>query len=266
MRISVNLANRPYADLGPAIKRLRIAMAVLVLVGIGLALGLHAFHRKAEDARAREHSLDAKIAQITQERKAYEDLMHEPANAQLLVQAAALNRLFEEKTFSWTLAMEDLEIVLPGGVQVNTLEPARDKNGRITLHLRVVGPRDRTIDLVKNLEHSRHFVLPRIAGESAETGAGPNEKQEPVSASNRVTFELLADYNPADSSDHRPVKKVESEPAPAAAEHPGMPPAPPRAAHATVLPAAPGQRPGPGRQTYTGQSQPPSKPHPGGPR
>jgi type IV pilus assembly protein PilN len=264
MRISLNLANRPYADLGPAIKRLRIAMAVLVLVGIGLGLGLRAFHQKAEEARARERLLDARIAQIAQERKSYEDLMHEPANAQLLVQAAALNRLFEEKTFSWTLAMEDLEVVLPGGVQVSTLEPARDKNGRITLHLRVVGPRDLSIDLVKNLEHSRHFVLPRIVGESSEAGTGPNEKLAPISASNRVNFDLLADYNPADSSDHKPVKKVESEPAPSAAERGAGSAAAPRPAHPLVLPAAPGQQPG--RPAYTGQSHPKPSPknNPGG--
>ena len=38
-----------------------------------------------------------------------------------------LNQLFDEKTFSWTLAMEDLETVLPGGVQVATLDPTRDQ-------------------------------------------------------------------------------------------------------------------------------------------
>ncbi len=45
----------------------------------------------------------------------------------MLLQAQALNKLFEEKTFSWTLAMEDLETVLPGGVMVSTIEPIRDK-------------------------------------------------------------------------------------------------------------------------------------------
>jgi len=54
-------------------------------------------------------------------------------NDALLKQVAALNQLIDEKTFSWTLAMEDLETVLPGGVQTNTLEPVRDpKTGIIT--------------------------------------------------------------------------------------------------------------------------------------
>ena len=45
--------------------------------------------------------------------------------------------------------MEDLETVLPSGVQVTTLEPIRDKDGHITLRLRVLGPRDRSIQLYR---------------------------------------------------------------------------------------------------------------------
>ena len=65
MRVAINLASRPFADLAPALKNLRIAMGALALVAVGLALGLHALHDKAEAARARAHSLDGKIAQIT---------------------------------------------------------------------------------------------------------------------------------------------------------------------------------------------------------
>ena len=198
MRITLNLATRPFADLGPAIKRLRIAMGVMALASILLGVGLYLLHHKAEEARARAHSLDGKIAAISAERQGYINLMAQPANAQLLTQVAALNKLFDKKTFSWTLAMEDLETVLPGGVQVATLEPQVDeKTGVISLHIRVIGPRDRTVELVQNLEHSRRFVLPRIIGENAETSGAPGEKLEAVSASNRVNFDLLAQYNVA---------------------------------------------------------------------
>ena len=46
MRITLNLATRPFADLGPAIKRLRIAMGVLAVAAIGLGLGLHAIDQQ----------------------------------------------------------------------------------------------------------------------------------------------------------------------------------------------------------------------------
>jgi type IV pilus assembly protein PilN len=208
MHISLNLATRPFTDLGPSIKRLRIAMAVLALIAIALGICLHVFHRQAEEARARDLSLDSQIARITKERQDYQNLMRQTENAQLMVRIGALNQLFDEKTFSWTLAMEDLETVLPGGVQVSTLEPVRAKDGSITLRLRVLGPRDLAVNLVRNLEHSKHFLLPRIVGENAESSSGPNEKLEPVSASNRVNFDLLADYNPATTFESRKSEKT----------------------------------------------------------
>src|ERR1700728_3429137 len=155
MRVSLNLATRPFADIWTALKRLGIAMAVLAAACLLGALGLHLFDRQADEARAREHSCDGRLSSIRAEREADESMMHLPANARLLNQAAALNELFDEKAFSWTLAMEAMETVLPAGVQVSSIEPIRAKDGHITVHLRVVGPRDRAVDLVSNLERSR---------------------------------------------------------------------------------------------------------------
>jgi type IV pilus assembly protein PilN len=253
------------------VKRLRIAMAVLAVLSIGLGLGLHFLHHKAEEARARDHSLDGEIAAITHERQSYEALMRQPDNAQVLAEAANLNRLFDEKAFSWTLGMEDLETVLPGGVQVTTLEPIRDKQGLITLRLRVVGPRDRAVSLVQNLEHSRHFLQPRIVTESSEVSGQPGERLEPVSASNKVNFDVLADYNPA-------VQEVKHEAEKKGADDSAGKPKTPR--KPAVAPQGVNPRPGgPGlrRPPLTGFAQPPAtgvarpghpiaKPNAGGPQ
>lgn len=273
MRITLNLATRPFSDAGPALKRLRIAMGVLVVVAIGLGIGLHEFHQKAEQARARERAIDDKIAAIARERQSFQDLMRQPVNSDVLAHAAALNLLFDEKAFSWTLAMEDLETVLPGGVQVSNLEPIRAKDGQITLHLRVIGPRDRALELVKNLEHSKHFVLPRMVGESAEANGGPGGQElQPVSASNRINLDLLADYSSSSAEEIKLVAKPEK----SAAAAPEKPEAgtvtasrPGTSADFThpnqTLPTKPTARP-----PYTGISRPSlapvrrPKPNPGG--
>ncbi len=209
MRVAINLASRQFADVAPALKNLRIAMGALALVAIAMGFGLHALHDKAEAARQSAHSLDGQIAQITHERQQYQAMMQQPDNARTLQQAQNLNQLFDEKSFSWTLAMEDLETVLPAGVQVNTLEPTV-KDGQISVRLRVVGPRDRDVELVENLEHSRHFLLPRIVGETAESQGGPNQRPEPVSASNRVNFDMLADYTPGALQERKSARKAEA--------------------------------------------------------
>lgn len=243
MRVAINLASRPFADIAPALKNLRIAMGVLALAAIVLLLGLHAVHDKAEAARARDHSLDGNIAQVRQEQQKYQAMMRQPDNARTLSQAENLNRFFDEKSFSWTLAMEDLETVLPAGVQVTTLEPTV-KDGQISVRLRVIGPRDRDVELVQNLEHSRHFLLPRIVGENAESAGGPNQRAEPVSASSRVDFDVLADYSPGTADERRLAKEK------AAAK-----------AHNKEEGAA-----APARSPYTGMSRPhaPVQPHRGG--
>jgi type IV pilus assembly protein PilN len=266
MRITLNLATRPFSDLGPAIKRLRIGMGALALLSILLGLGLHAIHQKAETARARDHSLDGQIARITQERQGYQDMMRQPDNAQLLKQAAVLNKLIDEKAFSWTLAMEDLETVLPGGVQVTQLEPARAKDGHITLHLHVVGPRDRAVDLVRNLEHSKRFLLPRIVGENAQSTEGAGQHLEPVSASNRVDFDVLAEYSPASAEERKANHRLTLK----AVGSKDLSQRTPRSAHPHPLTG-----PGAGRPPYTGPevASPdhkypprPANPAPGGPQ
>ena len=181
----------------PKIKLLRVVFGSLSLIAVVLCLCMIFIHQKAEKARAQDRVLDSQIARINQERQGYQVVMHKPENAQLMDRIGELNQILDEKAFSWTVAMEDLETVLPAGVQVTTLEPARDKNGDTTLHLRVIGPRDQALNLVRNLEKSRHFLLPRIVGENFENNGGPNDKFETVSASNRFAFDLLAEYNPA---------------------------------------------------------------------
>lgn len=206
MRISLNLATRPFTDLGPILKRLRIGMGVLVLVAGGLLLGLHFFHQKAEEARAREAAVEVQIARLRAEHAGYQNLMQKPQNSEVLEEAQNLNQLFGEKSFSWTLAMEDLETVLPGGVQVTTLEPSRDKDGNISVKMRVLGPRDGAIKLVQNLEHSRRFLAPRIIGESSDANENPSQRMQPVSASSKVNFDILADYNPPSAAERKAPK------------------------------------------------------------
>ncbi len=196
MKISLNLATRPYADQGPALKRLRVGMAVLVVVLAGLSWGLLHFHEAAQRMAAQEDTLKQAIAGVRREEQGYQAQMQQPANAKVLTQAGFLNELFAEKSFSWTAAMEDLERVLPAGVQVTAIEPARGKDGRLTLRLRVSGLRERSVAMVRNMEHSKRFGSPRIAGENAENASAQGDLQ-PVKDAGRVSFDVLAEYNPA---------------------------------------------------------------------
>jgi len=209
MRISVNLATRPFVEIRPLLARLRIVMGLLALLAIGLAFGLNSVNARAKVATAEMDSLKARTAAFQQERAADEARMKQPDNQSVLERSQFLNAVFAAKSFSWTAVMMDLERVLPPGLQVTSIDPVVAKTGEVSIRLRVTGDRDRAIQLVRNLETSQRFTSPRLGGESALTsdkanaiGRGASGGVRNVSAGadesfgNGVEFEIFSGYNP----------------------------------------------------------------------
>jgi type IV pilus assembly protein PilN len=207
MKITLNLASQPYVDLRSVLKRLRLIMLALVVLAIPLFLLLKSAEKKAQSATARVNRLQNHVLSLEQQQQSYEALMRQPQNAAVLAEASYLNGLFRQKAFSWTATMTELETVLPEGVQVLSLDPEILKNGEVVIHLRVSGPRDRAIELIQNLEKSRHFASPRLAGETLAQNSGPNNHFEPISASTPVNFDILADYRPLTQTEKAAAKK-----------------------------------------------------------
>jgi type IV pilus assembly protein PilN len=195
MRISVNLATRPFVELRPLFARLRIAIAALCLLVAGLAFWLHTLTAQAGAADTKMNALKAKTLEYQQERQSNEARMRQPQNMAVLERSQFLNDLFAKKSFSWTAVMMDLERVLPAGVQVTSIEPATSKTGEVNIRMRVSGDRDRTVQLVRNLEKSQRFVAPRLAGESAQAQEAGRASTSPV-APGAVEFDILSGYNP----------------------------------------------------------------------
>ena len=54
MRISVNLASRPFVELRPFFARLRILMAILAVIAIGLGVAMHFERQKLTVGRGRD--------------------------------------------------------------------------------------------------------------------------------------------------------------------------------------------------------------------
>ena len=196
MKISLNLASKPYVDVRSILKRLRILMGILLVLALPLWLLQRAEQKKAQAATARVHAVEDNVRRLRKQQQSYRELMGEPQNAAVLTQSDFLNSLFRRKAFSWTATMTDLETVLPTGVQVLSIEPVVAADGEVTIRLRVSGARDRAVELVKNLEKSRHFASPRLAGEALTTATGPNTAMQPINAAISVNFDILADYRP----------------------------------------------------------------------
>ena len=213
MRIQLNLASRPFVELGPVYLRLRILIALLALIAAPLWFLLAAEKRKAAEAHARLAAVEQKIQAIESQRQAFQAQMQEPKNAAVLSQSQFLNQVFAQKAFSWTAVMMDLENVLPSGVQVLNIDPVITKDGKVTIRLRVSGAHDRGVDLVRNLEHSHRFLAPRLARETAESNQN-GRPVEQVSATSNVNFDLLAEYNPLPETAEKPAATASPKSAP----------------------------------------------------
>ena len=109
MRISVNLANRPFVELRPLFAKLRLAMVVLGVLAVGLGFALHSLNAKATAAQAQMNALKAKTQRYQHERQVNEARMRQPQNMAVLDRSQFLNAVFARKSFSWTAVMMDLE-------------------------------------------------------------------------------------------------------------------------------------------------------------
>ena len=84
MRISINLATRPFVELRPLFARLRLVMAALVLLAVGLGFGMHTMQQRARVDEAQMRELKVQTSVVENERRANETWMLEPQNLSLI--------------------------------------------------------------------------------------------------------------------------------------------------------------------------------------
>ncbi len=226
MRITVNLATRPFIELRPIFLRLRIFMAVLGVLALGAVVATHILQKKLDIAEAQIDAVHAKVVAAQDEKRSNERRMREPDNAAVLSRAHFLNALFLRKSFSWTAIMMDLETVLPTGVQVTSIEPEPTSDGDVMIRLRVSGDRDRAVQLVRNLERSKRFLAPRLTCEATQTKESGGQSNS-FAANNGVNgapagveFEILANYNPLPPGEPYASQKPEEKEKAAEAQEP----------------------------------------------
>ncbi|SDF58141.1 fimbrial assembly protein [Terriglobus roseus] len=211
MRVSINLATRPYVELDRLLKQLRIAIAALAVLALALGVWLYFQSAKARQQQKELNALRTQEQKLLVERNTNEARLRQPGNASTLSRNQFLNTLFQRKSFSWTAVLMDLEDVLPEGVQVSSIEPVLTSSGEVTIRMRVLGQRENTVQLVRNLEKSHRFIAPRLAGEAQQTAQrnastmGANGLPQPAAvvtgvnglpAISGVEFEIVSGYNP----------------------------------------------------------------------
>jgi len=220
MRISINLATRPFVELRPLFARLRLTMAALAVTAVALGVGLHYMNARARTAEAQMDALKSRTAALQTERQRNEARMMQPQNRAVLDRSKFLNTLFASKSFSWTSVMMDLERLLPAGVQVTNIEPAVTPEREVNIRLRVSGDRERAVELVRNLERSQRFQSSRLTNETAQTEDRARLMPAAQGTPGGVEFEISSRYVPLSGQDQKaPALKDKGTEKPASSNH-----------------------------------------------
>ncbi len=171
MRITLNLASRPFFEMRPVLLRLRLAALALCVLAVAFFLLLRGLEIKATKAQATVQHWTAATQALQQEWQQDQSLMREPSNAATLNRSQFLNQMFRQKSFSWTTALMDLELVLPQGVQVININP----------------------------QMTNHFLETLVSGETADIqGEGRAGFRPTMTESTDVNVDILAEFNPGD--------------------------------------------------------------------
>lgn len=167
--LHLNLASRPFKD-NRAIYTLATALTLISLfLLVNNAQTAIAYFSNTEETRAeiakiereteaegrREEAVRARVARVNQKA--------------LNSHVAFINTQIEERAFSWSALLDDLEGVMPADVRLTSLNPSVSKDGEITLALACESKQsDGLVRLINNLFANPNFDRPTPQQEATD--------------------------------------------------------------------------------------------------
>ena len=211
MRLKINLASTPYENA----RRFYVQWGFLLIILVALTAFLVAAATRTWRA---DHALSRSIAEerdrlqkLNEQEKADLAILAQPQNSDVRDHSQALNALIVRKSFSWTRIFNDLEKMMPTQLHVVSIAPQLSPSNQLQIRMMVAGSsRDKAIQLVQNMEKAPDFQNAQIVSENSLT------ERRQGTASDEVTFNIVAEYFPSTSADS-------SASAPATAEEDGNP-------------------------------------------
>jgi type IV pilus assembly protein PilN len=197
MRLRLNLASQPYAEVRRFMARWTALLAIVVVISGVLVYFAASALRNWQTARQQRAEVEAKVAERDQLRAQAQAYLNQPQNRDTRDKSRFLNELIARKAFSWTQVFSDLEKLMPVGLHVVSVTPAVNEDSQLELKMTVNGrSRDRAIELVKRLEDSKHFTSAQITDErnSAAAASGPGGGRAGVQPGDVAQFQISAVY------------------------------------------------------------------------
>ncbi len=189
MRLNVNLATRPYEDLGTFLRRWGVLTLLLALVTGGLVYySVHNWQASA-DVNRQIARMEDEMGRLDKDRAVAQATLDLPQNKTIVEQSKFFNNAIQRKALSWTRVFMDLERIMPSQLHVVSITPELNKENQLLLHLQVAGQsREKAIELVRRMEESPTFKNAELHNETMLKEAN---------RSDMVQFEITSLYVPS---------------------------------------------------------------------
>jgi len=171
MRFTLNLATRTYIN-SPQVNLIMWSVGIVLIVGLA-GLSFRAIQNSGE-----QQKLQTALAELEARVKASAKGVSAKEYQALLGRIKAANDIIRRKSFNWVGFLDRLELVLPDGVMVTSLEPSPNDG---TLKISGVAGNFRSMrGFLENLEDSRFFTDVYLL---SQTEAKVDETQKGISFS-----------------------------------------------------------------------------------
>ncbi len=188
MRVHINLATRPYEDVGQFYRTWGALLALVVLITAALVGLVLSSYMGARTVGKQTAELQRQMNAYDQQKRTAEEMLNRPENRDVRDRSRFLNALIARKAFSWTQVFSDLEKIIPARVHVISIKPDLSPDNQIEVALKVeTDSREKSVDLIRRMEESKTFRQAQVKSESAQGGSG---------GARMVQFEILAVYVP----------------------------------------------------------------------
>jgi len=188
MRLDINLATHPYEDPHSFWLRWGGALVALVILTLVLVYSALAGWYTAASDRALIRVRRQQISDREREQQNAQAMLNRPENRVVRDRSQFLNDAFERKAFSWTKVFEDLEQVMPARLHVVSIHPQMSPDHPLMLDVVVAGEsQERALELMRNMENSRHFRQTQVLGVVNAATAVPGDN---------VRFDISSLYVP----------------------------------------------------------------------
>jgi type IV pilus assembly protein PilN len=187
MRLNINLATKPYEDVGKFLARWGMLTLLLAVLTAGLLFTAVSNWRNSKTLNVQITDRQQKIEALERDRSNAIEILGRSENKSVATTSRFFNDAIQRKSLSWTRIFMDLERIMPVGLHVVSITPELNKDNQLGIRLLVGGSsHEKAVELVHRMEESSTFKRAQLHSEMMAQGTG-----------DAVQFEITSTYVPA---------------------------------------------------------------------